>query len=1557
MEKMRGKRLFLQLIFSLALALFPLVWAQNYYWEDPVSVSKSGACFPRAVCNGNDAAVFWQEVDAKNSSIYLSVQSCVGGIWSAPRRFAGPFPYSGKAPDLYSAAMNERGVLAVGVLSDANTISVFTSSDGGFTFSAFNFTKQKLPLVAPRVYAKSGGDFMLFTSLGRDESFSMLLSKSRDGLSWSDFSEFSPAQKTLNPFLPVLLSTEKSELLVFQAQFRTQGRIVYRLFSTVSANGGSSWSNPTMLATGDEGDLSSDQSPFLLNFEGKNYIAWERTPYNSENSIVQFAELDAGGNIVGRPERISNSGNASRPVLFSHKGALSLVWFDTRSGLERVYFAQRRGTLWGEQSALSAARMPSIFAYPVIAEGGKNLSFVWQGGSGASSHIYRLESDHTVLPPTVAPLTYAAGLRSRAESVRFRVTMPSDSSGIRGWSWIWTQDPNADAPEALMNLPKDKELSVRATADKAWHLKVRAVDYAGNWSKSAEAVYYRDLTPPRPPLIIPPESDEIGFAKSNSPLLSWKDQSEDEEIAGYSFRLERQGSIPRRLCFSKRHPSALSQAELSAALFELKEKNPESSFKPKAPASSIQTKRTSERYSNLQNGVYAFSVRAIDSAGNVGEPSHVVFYANKYEPFTRVDSVQKSSDVFGSVSLDLRGRGFKYDGTIYKIQVKKLAGPSGAEDGGRDEPYSLDLNLAGGDYTVASDERIYGIKLGSGVPQGTYSITLFHSDRGRYRIERAFEIQENGTVKIAADYAYRPAWKRVYDTGKFYARTGDILFFAIILIALCALLFAARGLALSARDAALVKKEISALLSGGLMPLEQKKKMQALSRRGASLKLKLMSFTAIIVLTGILLVSLPLGWTMIRAQERTLSKGLEERANVLLSSLASGARAYMPTQNVLELSALPEQSSAMSEANFVTISGLSMNGEADGSGSAENGGTLDFIWASNDSELSKKIEGEGFVPGLSKSLDQKILSASELCQSLNQEAAQSAGVIAKNIAALNAEGASLALKSDALSAKRREEISVITTELSTRLSRTLNEMSEAATGSFPEYNSALLDRENTEYLFYRPVLYRQGSSQTYVRAIVFVSVSTASLIQAIDGARRTIVLTALSVSLFAVLIGMIGSWILASVIVSPIKRLARHVVMIGNTANKEKLAGKEIVIKSRDEIGQLGDSVNEMTRDLVKAAQDEHLAMDGKVVQRAFLPLTPDNTGAKQTVAILNDKNFQCFGYYEGASEVSGDYFDYKKLDENHYVIIKCDASGHGVPAALIMTVVATLFRKFYESWSAKKSGGGLDTLVTQINDFIESLGIKGKFATLILALVDTSTGEVSLCNAGDNIVHIYDSAAKKQRTLTLQETPAAGPLPTFMVQMKGGFKIEKTRLNKGDVLFLYTDGIEESTRKFRDQNFNVVKCEETAGVKDGVHANHKVGSESEQMENDRIQEIIESVLNKKKYVLQKWHNPIADERLEFDFTDCAGTTEEVILALCSVEKVFRFYKPQDAGEKDTVRVDRRIDEFLKKRFNRYDYYCGTKAEDSGDGAYLHYAALREDEQLDDLTLVAAKII
>jgi serine phosphatase RsbU (regulator of sigma subunit) len=99
------------------------------------------------------------------------------------------------------------------------------------------------------------------------------------------------------------------------------------------------------------------------------------------------------------------------------------------------------------------------------------------------------------------------------------------------------------------------------------------------------------------------------------------------------------------------------------------------------------------------------------------------------------------------------------------------------------------------------------------------------------------------------------------------------------------------------------------------------------------------------------------------------------------------------------------------------------------------------------------------------------------------------------------------------------------------------------------------------------------------------------------------------------------------------------------------------------------------------------------------------------------------FGYYEGAKGVSGDYFDYLKLDDRYFAIIKCDVAGKGVPAALIMIEVATLFLNFFKHWKPTKEGMRIERVVYQINDFIESRGFKGRFAAFTLCLFDTDTG------------------------------------------------------------------------------------------------------------------------------------------------------------------------------------------------------------------------------------------
>lgn len=1548
-----------KLIFSILAALLfssQIFCATQFYWENPERITQNSSQFPSSVTNGNQAASFWQEIDSKNSRIYLSGDFYVNGTWVRKNRFAGPFPYSGEIPSLYSAAINSSGTIVIAVLSDTNVISVIRTNDSGETFTVSRFERQELPLVAPRIYSTANGSFILFTSLGKDEAFTMLQSRSKDGSDWSQLKTFEPSTAVTNAFLPVLSSSPEGEFVVFQGRTRSGSRYIWRLYSSRSSNGGASWSEPKMLFTTSLEDMSDDQGPYLFNSSGHTWIAWEKTPSNSENSNIYFAEVDTNlGSLLGRPERITSRGNASRPVIFEYNSGLSLLWFDTRGGNENVYLSQKNGMLWDE-TQLSKGRSSCLFASPLITDGGKKLSFVWQGHQGnANPAVYRLEADHTVSKPALRGVSFTEGRRNRSEKVTVRVTMPQDSSGIRGYSWVWTQDPETEVPHILMNLPEDTSLSLKAPSDREWFLKVCATDYAGNWSEPQVLTYYRDLTPPLPPVIQEPLTDEAGFVALKNFVLNWHDESVDEDIAGYSWTFQKQYNLPARLNDSSRHPSKYSAEELQLLLNELKQKNPEGSLKVQAPSEKIMGTGETVSYSNQVNGCWTFAVRSIDSAGNVSEPAYIALYINKYEPFTALYGIKKSTDILGNTSLELTGQGFTYDGTVSEIRISRIS--SG-------DPYSLVLRRSNGDYTVNSDTRISGLKLDSTVPEGTYSITLVHTDRGVYRSDRAFTVEENGTVVIAPQYKYKPSWQIVYDNGKFFVQTGDILFVIIMILALLILVFAVRGLVRASREAVMVHKEIQALITGDIMPLEKKKKSEALRKKGFGLKVKLISFTVILVLMVSLLVSLPLGYMMTRTQERTLSKGLEERVDVLLGSLSSGVRAYMPSQNVLELSSLPSQSSAMEEALFVTITGLPASG---------NSQELTAVWATNDQNITSRINTENLSSGVSLLQDAELIQISQSCSKLNETVAEDAGTIASQISELNSEGAKIALRTDEVSVARRKEISEVTRQLTTRLSDMFDSVAMENTSSYPKYDPAVLDRENTEYLFYRPVIYRQGTSDNYVRAIVFVSISTEALVRTIDSAQKTIFFTALSVSFFAILIGTIGSWILASIIVKPIKRLARHVTMIGNTQDKIKLEGQEIEIKSHDEIGQLGENVNEMMRDLIKAAieekkarEKENMELDGKAVQQAFIPLVKEDAG-KSTTSDLKDNAVQIFGYYEGADAVSGDYFDYKKLDDRWYTIAKCDISGHGVPAALIMTVVATLYRKYFENWSFKTHGTKINVLVEQINAFINSLGLSGKFATLMICLFDTKTGDVYMCNAGDNVIHYYDSAARSEKVLVLKESPAAGAIDPFLVEMKGGFLVEKMTLQKNDVLFLYTDGIEEATRFFRGENYEITQCAEP-GLKEGEeHGNHKAGQQSEQMEPERVKQILESVFRKQKYVLSKYHSPLKDEVLEFDFTKSSGTIDDAIVALAAVEKVFRLYKKPDSTgnafkdeegnvirQGDTVRVDRKIDECLKKYFNRYDYYCSSQA-DAGEHNYIYYTGVNEDPQADDLTLLALR--
>ena len=357
------------------------------------------------------------------------------------------------------------------------------------------------------------------------------------------------------------------------------------------------------------------------------------------------------------------------------------------------------------------------------------------------------------------------------------------------------------------------------------------------------------------------------------------------------------------------------------------------------------------------------------------------------------------------------------------------------------------------------------------------------------------------------------------------------------------------------------------------------------------------------------------------------------------------------------------------------------------------------------------------------------------CVELNSEAYERCGKTEAKIAELNAGIAGA-------SNSRRIEISNLNASYRSEIQRELLALSEKGSDSIPPYSDEKFNRNVTEYLFYRPVLYSSGASNQYVHGILFLKVNTDSLIRDIDNASRNILFIVLALSAIAITLGIIGANLFAGRIVRPIQMLEKTVTEISEENDRERLLAGDITDLPNNEIGRLGDSVNRMKKDLGYNERELNLqANEATPIQQAMVSLEPLSGNFKQNISRISDENITEFAYYKGASGASGDYFDFKKLDDRWYVLIKCDASGHAAPAGILVTIVATLYKKYFESWTYQKNGTKLEDFVYKVNGFLESLNIKGKFVAMIVSLYDSKTGNVFMCHAGDRFVRIYENS------------------------------------------------------------------------------------------------------------------------------------------------------------------------------------------------------------------------
>ena len=1559
--------------------------AEKYYWENPKLITSGDARFPVTINTSDVSYVFWQEVVPSKNQIYLSCRVYTDNkTYFDNLRFAGPFQYSGEVPDIFSATVSGDKVL-VTVLSDKMKVSAFLSQNRCRTFVRSDITTDNY-FIAPRVYTCTDGSFRLFASVSKNDSFYIYTAESKDGKKWSNFKEFEPCAKMRNPFVPYQINAFGGELVVFQAYYSSSvtGRLSYQLFSTFSSDGGSSWTTPKLLTdqsshpSSEKRDFANfqNQRPFLYNYNGNIYVVWERM--ESVSAAIWSAELTQNGFVSRSAIKISDKGNSNRASLFEYNNHLYALWFDTRTGSEQIYMAEKAGNDWEQITVLENSNS-NMFVSPLIVKksDGKQLNFIWQQGTKSTNNLAILLPDTTVSAPRLTPTSYREGKASREKNVYIQVVFPDDSSGINGYSYTWGKDNTQQPVERVQYFTNIKTINVQAPDDGYYNLLVRVQDKAGNWSESAKIVYHRDLTPPKAPDPMLPELDKYGFASSNTLSFNWR-ESVDSDTAGYNYELVYLGAIPKGLAENKTHKISYSAARVEQEIQALKERYASALSKEIVLKGNSKTSGTKSRiFNNQSNGVYRFTINAIDEVGNIGIAKSILIILNKYRPETFISSARQTISEVGIPELEIIGGGFTYEGTISTIYIDR--------DGVA--PYDMTLSLKEGQYKVNNDNRISEVNIGTDLDEGTYKVGLYHTDRGLYMSGAILTILQNGTVKIAPEYVYRNKYKAVTESVRFSLTISLVISVLLALfVVVCiqsVIVFAVQR----RREKKIIQLEIKALISGEAMPTS---KIKIKAEKQRSLRGKLVGFTIVLVAVVVLFVTIQNGNNMISTQEETLVTALYNRIDVLMESLSSGVRNFLPTENDLEIGSLPSQKDAMAEVKYITIVGIKSSTADEEEGYvnlAGQAGDLSYVWASNDPAISQKVVnyGEyGIVAGETRMIDEDVLAVLKRFNGLNEKVVAQASEISKQITLFSQENTELALKTDEESNLRRQVVSDTTTKLRNELNSLLTTIATENSSSYPGFSNNMLESEITDYLFYRPVLYRSGNSDNYLHGAILMEVTVQDLVDQLRAEVRKIYLTGALSALAAVILGALGAWLLASLIVKPIKKLESHLVEVGSLMTKsvrerQKLEKKHIDIKSKDEIGHLGDVVNKMTLSAGLAAYEEFLQLDGKAVQERFIPLMDGEGGRKLPVVKLNEEKLDLYAFYKGDSAVSGDYFDYKKLDDQWYVFIKCDISGHGVPAALLVSVVATKFKDFYyfSDWKFNKQGINLKKFVSAVNDFIFDLGTRGKFSTINISLYNKITGEMYVCNAGDNKIHILDGVTHKLKEITLSNTPTAGGVSTDLVEMTaGGYKVEKLTLNHGDILYLYTDGIDEAERLVRDENWVVKQT-----VQEDVRTDPRTGKETkntqildekEQFGQERITAVLEAVAARKKFVLTKLDNPNTTEVLEFDFSTCKGTIDESIIALAAVERVFRMVKAPTVRADDEIEIEKFVDEFLKEHFTLYNRYCtpvqlasGADGEQSmadlekqralEDPNLTRYAWVTEDKQADDITLIAIK--
>jgi len=239
----------------------------------------------------------------------------------------------------------------------------------------------------------------------------------------------------------------------------------------------------------------------------------------------------------------------------------------------------------------------------------------------------------------------------------------------------------------------------------------------------------------------------------------------------------------------------------------------------------------------------------------------------------------------------------------------------------------------------------------------------------------------------------------------------------------------------------------------------------------------------------------------------------------------------------------------------------------------------------------------------------------------------------------------------------------------------------------------------------------------------------------------------------------------------------------------------------------------------VRAAQRDHSELKdlhsdlsvAREIQHAILP-------RNFTLKMPDAGNVDIWASMMAAKDVGGDFYDFFRIDDEHFGFTIADVSGKGVPAAIFMAVSRTLIK------ATGVRGVTSNECMQIVNDMLCGESVDSMFVTVFYGICNIRTGEIDFTNAGHNapyVLHADGRVEAVQSDINLVLGAFDG-IP---------YKPGRMTLQAGDTLVMYTDGVTEA-EDIRQELFGEQRLEQALATLKGATSQQIVEAINQQVKD-----------------------------------------------------------------------------------------------------------------------------